>query len=183
MTKAAGLEGTAIIASDFRETLLSLGVPQGLIDEAVSFFYQVSVVKEALTLAEVNAVTAMHDPTEGGLLNGLLEIAMASRCIIEVYEDKIPVRAPTRTICRALGLDPLKLISSGVLVATVRPDLLDVALDALNDIEVDFSVIGKVVDRGDPKLLLHRINGKVEEISECLQDEISKLWSCEQVNA
>lgn len=183
MTKVAGLEGTAIIASDFRETLLSLGVPQSLIDEAVSFFYQVSVVKEALTLAEVKAVTAMHDPTEGGLLNGLLEIAMASRCVIEVYEDKIPVRAPTRTICRALGLDPLKLISSGVLVATVRPDLLDVALDALNGIEVDSSVIGKVVDRGDPKLLLHRTNGEVEEISECLQDEISKLWSCEQVNA
>jgi hydrogenase maturation factor len=179
MTKAAGLEGTAIIASDFREKLLSLGIPQGLIDEAISFFNEVSVVKEALALAEVRATTAMHDPTEGGLLNGLLEITMASRCIIEVFEDKIPVRAPTRTICRALGLDPFKLISSGVLVATVRPSLLDVALRVLKNVEVDSSVIGRVVDRGDPRLILHRASGEVEEISECPRDEISKLWSLE----
>jgi len=178
MTKAAGLEGTAIIASDFREKLLSLGISQGLIDEAVSLYNQVSVVKEALTLAEVKAATAMHDPTEGGLLNGLLEIAMASECVIEVYEDKIPVRASTRAVCRALGLDPLKLISSGVLVATVRPNLLDVALDALNNIRVDSSVIGRVVGRGSPKLLLYRASGQVEEVSECVQDEIGKLWQC-----
>jgi len=177
MTKAAGLEGTAIIASDFREKLLGLGVPQSLIDEALDFFKEISVMKEALTLAEVKAATAMHDPTEGGLLNGLLEIAIASRCVIEVYEDRIPVRAPTKTICRALGLDPLRLISSGALIATVRPNLLDLALDVLNNIGVSTSVIGRVVDRGNPKLLFHRISGEVEEISECIQDEISKLWS------
>jgi hydrogenase maturation factor len=179
MTKAAGLEGTAIIASDFKEKLLSLGIPHGLIDEAVGFFNYVSVIKEALALAEVRAATAMHDPTEGGLLNGLLEIAMASRCVIEIFEDKIPVRTPTRTICRALGLDPFKLISSGVLVATVRPSLLDVALCALKNVEVNSSVIGRVAGRGDPKLIFHRASGEVEEISECPRDEISKLWSRE----
>jgi len=176
MTKAAGLEGTAIIASDFREKLLGLGIPRSLIDEALGFFKEISVMKEALALAEVKAATAMHDPTEGGLLNGLLEIAMASRCVIEVYEDRIPVRAPTKTICRALGLDPLRLISSGALIATVRPNLLDLVLDVLNNIGVSTSVIGRVVDRGNPKLLFHRISGEVEEISECIQDEIGKLW-------
>jgi len=180
MTKAAGLEGTAIIASDFREKLLGLGISQSLVDEAMGFFKEVSVVKEALALAELKAVTAMHDPTEGGLLNGLLEIAMASGCVIEVHEDKIPVRAPTKIICKALNLDPLKLISSGVLVATVRPSLLDAALSALNDIGVSSAVIGRVLSRGDPKLLFYRSSGEVEEVLECLQDEISKLWSQRQ---
>ena len=176
VTKAAGLEGTAIIASDFRGKLVNLGVPQSIIEEALGYFNEVSVLKEALALTEIGAPTAMHDPTEGGLLNGLLEIAIASNCAIEVCEGKIPIRTPTKIICKALDLDPLKLISSGALIATIRPELVDVALKTLRDINVDFSVIGRVVDRGSPKVILHKVNGKLEEISECVRDEIGKLW-------
>lgn len=177
MTKAAGLEGAAIIASDFRERLLNLGVSRSVIDEAVQYFNEISVVKEALALARIRAPTSMHDPTEGGLLNGLVEVATASSCVIKVYEDKIPIRAPTRIICESLGLNPLKLISSGALIASVKPDLVDVALDSLRKVGVSFSLIGEVVNYGTPRVLLHRIDGKVEEVSEHVHDEISKLWS------
>lgn len=177
MTKSVGLEGTAIIASDFGEKLLGLGVPQNMLDEAVGYFKDISVVKEALALAKIKAPSSMHDPTEGGLLNGLLEVALASKCVIEIYEDKIPVRTPTRAICEALGIDPLKLISSGTLIATIRPESLDIALDVLNRMDVTSSVIGKVVERGEPKVLLHRVNGEVEEVSNHVEDEITKLWA------
>ncbi|MEM2534834.1 MAG: AIR synthase family protein, partial [Candidatus Nezhaarchaeales archaeon] len=177
MTKATGLEGTAIIASDFRVKLLELGVSQSIIEEAVRCFNDVSVVREALTLAKTRTPTSMHDPTEGGLLNGLLEVAMASGCVMTIYEDKVPIRASTKIICESLDLDPLKLISSGALIATIKPDLIDVALNSLKNIGVSFSIIGEVVDRGVPRVLLHRVNGEIEEISRYVRDEISKLWS------
>lgn len=177
MTKAVGLEGTAIIASDFKEKLLNLGIPQSVVEEASQYFNEISVVKEALALAKMKAPTSMHDPTEGGLLNGLVEVATASSCIIEVYEDRIPIRPPTKIICEALGLNPLKLISSGALIATVNPNLVDAASNSLREIGVCSSLIGKVVDCGTPRLLLHKVDGKVEEVSGYVRDEISKLWS------
>ncbi|MDH5815733.1 MAG: AIR synthase family protein [Candidatus Nezhaarchaeota archaeon] len=177
MTKAAGLEGTAIIASDFRERLLDLGVSQSIIEDALRYFNDISVVREALTLAKTKAPTSMHDPTEGGLLNGLLEVAIASGCVITIHEDKIPIRTSTKIICEALSIDPLKLISSGVLIATIKPELVDAALSSLKSIGISFSIIGEVVGRGVPKVLLHRVSGEVEEVSGYVRDEISKLWS------
>jgi len=67
LTKTAGLEGTAILATDYGNKLKDLE-PKTL-DRARKFSEQISVVKEALTAARVKGVHAMHDPTEGGVLN------------------------------------------------------------------------------------------------------------------
>lgn len=45
---------------------------------------KVSIVKEAASLARTKAVTAMYDPTRGGMAGGLIEPATASNTIIEV---------------------------------------------------------------------------------------------------
>lgn len=177
ITKAVGLEGTAIIASDFKDKLLSLGIEQSVLDEATRYFNEISVLREALALAKTKVASSMHDPTEGGLINGLIEIARASKCTIEIYEDKIPIRAPTKIICKALGLDPLKLISSGSLIATIRPNLMNKAVEVLKSAKIDFSIIGKVISEERPKVILHKANGEIEEYSDYAQDEISKLWS------
>jgi len=63
------LYGTAILARDFRDLLLRRGISHDIIRRASEFIRQVSVVKEALTLAELG-VDAMHDPTAGGILGG-----------------------------------------------------------------------------------------------------------------
>ena len=177
VTKAIGLEGSAIIASDFKNDLLKLGVSDEVISEASKYFSEISVVKEALALAKSKAASSMHDPTEGGLINGLIEIARASKCVIEVYEDKIPIRDSTKIICDALSIDPLKLISSGALIATVSPNLIDKALKSLREVNVQFSIIGRVIDRGEPKVILNRIDGEIEEYQDYVQDEIGRLWA------
>ncbi len=76
LTRTAGLEGTSIIASDYAERLKNL--PAKTLKRARSFSSQMSVVNEALGVARVRGVHAMHDPTEGGVLNGLWELAEAS---------------------------------------------------------------------------------------------------------
>lgn len=119
MTKTAGLEGTVILSTDFGEILLELRVPRGIVRRGKEFIRRVSVVEEALLLAEAELATSMHDPTEGGLLSGLAEVAYASGKTIYIHEEKVKVAEETIAITSTLGFDPLRLISSGTIVATV----------------------------------------------------------------
>jgi hydrogenase maturation factor len=74
-------------------------------------------------------VHAMHDPTEGGVITGLVEIARSAGVGIEVNLDAIPVLPEGETLCREFGLDPLGILASGALLvvcdAGSTPDLSD----------------------------------------------------------
>ncbi len=141
-TKTAGLEGTAILASDFSEKLRS--VASALKKGARGFFEQVGVAKEALAISGINGVHAIHDPTEGGVLNGLWELAEASRLGIEVDADRIPVALETKEICSALGLDPLKLMGSGSLLVAVQPSRTHLVELRLRRMGVGVSEVGRL---------------------------------------
>ena len=113
LTKSAGLEGTAILASDHADMLS--GIPEEKLRAARAFFGAVSVVKEGLYAAEHGA-TAMHDVTEGGVLGAAWEMAEAAGCCVEIDRAAVPVHPATEHICAALGLDPLRLLSSGAML-------------------------------------------------------------------
>jgi hydrogenase maturation factor len=119
LTKTAGLEGTAILAFEYEDRLK--GLKPEIVHRAKKFSDQISVVKEALSASKIRGVHAMHDPTEGGVLNGLWELAEASGLGIMVDAAGIPVSEETRAVCRALLLDPLKLMSSGSLLISADP--------------------------------------------------------------
>lgn len=116
MTKSAGVEGTAILGTDarFNERLNSKTV-----SAAKKYFERLSVVSEAVGAYRTGAVHAMHDCTEGGVLGAIYEMATASGLGIEVEEPGIPVSEETLGICSSLGVDPLRLISSGTLLIAV----------------------------------------------------------------
>ncbi|HIP56709.1 MAG TPA: hydrogenase assembly protein HupF [Ignisphaera aggregans] len=174
MTKTVAIEGTAIIATDFEHRLAERGVPKSVIESAKRFYTMVSVVREALRLAELG-VSSMHDPTEGGVIGGLVEIANASNVKIVVYENSMPIAEETRTICKALGVDPLKLISSGTLIATLSPKKAENAIRILKSMGINASIVGKVVEGKGVEV--HRVNGSVERVEEHVEDEIYRLWS------
>ena len=174
VVKSAGLEGTSILAKDFRDVLESQGIGDNLLEKAAGFAAEVSIVREALLLAEMGA-TSLHDPTEGGLIGGLVEVALASGKTLEVWEKDVPVKPETRRICEALGLDPLKLISSGALIATVPPEKLGQVKEALNSMGIEYGVAGRVHE-GAAKLIIHRIEGRTEEYEEPPVDELARVW-------
>jgi len=174
--KPAGLEGTAIIATDFADLLRKRGVPENLIRRASALVDHLSVAREAVELAEARAVSSMHDPTEGGLIGGLVEMAKASGKDFVVNESRILVAAETRVIARELKIDPLRLISSGTLLATVPGDRLDDASMILSELEAPYSVIGRV-EAGAGRLVLNRRTGDIVEYTETPQDEITRLWA------
>ena len=63
----------------------------------------------------------MHDPTEGGLATGIHELAEAAGLGARVDEEAIPISEEGGAICRAFGLDPLGVITSGALLLAVPP--------------------------------------------------------------
>jgi len=143
LTKTAGLEGTAIIALDHAAKLAGIG--SEVLDRAREFSEQISVVREALTAARTRAVHAMHDPTEGGVLNGLWELSEASGLGIRVDAEKIPVASETNVVCGTLGLDPLKLMSSGSLLVAVDPLMSRSVQRSIQKTGVFVSEIGRLV--------------------------------------
>lgn len=114
------VEGASIIAREKREDLLAQGWTIAELDEAAHYLYQpgISVLPPALLAAHAGLVTAMHDPTEGGIVTGLRELALAAQVGLEINLDAIPVPDLARRLCAEYGLDPLGTIASGALLAT-----------------------------------------------------------------
>jgi hydrogenase maturation factor len=119
LTKAAGIEGTAILVQE-RARELTAVVPATLMREGRRLHRApgISVVPDAIIAARHGA-SAMHDPTEGGIRAGLHEIAFASRVRLVVDLDRIPLLPSTTAICRHFAIDPIGLIGSGALLVTV----------------------------------------------------------------
>ncbi len=120
LSKGIALEGASILARGSRERLQRRGVPAAVCERARGFLHRpgISVQPEAAAAVESVEVHAMHDPTEGGLATGLLEIALAAGVGLRIERAAIPVLPECRAICDALGLDPLGVIASGALVVT-----------------------------------------------------------------
>ncbi|ADM27877.1 AIR synthase related protein domain protein [Ignisphaera aggregans DSM 17230] len=174
-TKAVALEGTSILCTDFAKELIDRGVDTHILERCARFIEEVSIVKEALALAEKGLVTSMHDPTEGGVIGGVTEIAYASNKTIELWLNEIPIREETRIICKKLGLDPLRLISSGTLLATVPRDRVEDAINLLKSIGIEARAIGVVKNRGRCLVEMLRDSNKIciEHVE--VEDELFRL--------
>jgi hydrogenase expression/formation protein HypE len=171
LTKSAGIEGTAILASD-REKQLKKAVEASVLEKARSFFDHISVVKEAVTAINTGGVNAMHDPTEGGIFGGIQEVADASNLGVKIFEEKIPIQPETIKICQFFKIDPLQLISSGALLISARPEFADKILESLRRNRIHASVIGEFNENPAVRTFERR-NGTVEILPRPLADH---LW-------
>lgn len=166
MTKYAAMEGTSIFASDKRDKLK--GIDSSIIEKAKNLGNSLSVIAEGRIGSELGA-NAMHDVTEGGILGACWEIADCSGVGIEVYEDKIPVLEETKIICNKLGVDYLRLISSGSMLIVCSNG--DEMLSALKKAGIVASIIGKIVEEG--KWFIS--NGEKTVLGEPTSDELYKV--------
>ncbi|ACB06985.1 AIR synthase [Candidatus Korarchaeum cryptofilum] len=176
LTKECALEGTAILSTELFNELKSRGIDEELLKRAGSFIEDISVLKESIIASKFEGVHSMHDPTEGGVLGGVQELAIASGLGFRIYEDRIPLREETVAICDALKVDPLKLISSGSLLIAVSRESVDELISALEREGVRASVIGELTDRESGMILLRK-DGSSERISEPVMDELWRLLS------
>jgi hydrogenase maturation factor len=171
------VEGTSIIAREMRDLLLTRGWDPAMLDQAVGFLYDpgISVLAPARLAADWQLITAMHDPTEGGIITGLFELATAAELGLEIDLDSIPVSAVGRQLCEEFGLDPLGTIASGALLATAPPHHIAQLEELWDRHGFSSAVIGRVLPRHEGLIAVsggHRCQFPHFEV-----DEITRLWA------
>jgi len=144
VTKALGLEGTYILINDYEERIQRI-LSKEEIKFGKSLINKISVLEEGKIGGEFG-VHSMHDITEGGLLGGLFEVAMASNKGFKIFKDKIPMLDITKKVCEEFKIDPLRLISSGSMLITTKNG--DGLIKKLKEKGIDAGIIGKISEHG-----------------------------------
>lgn len=173
---AIPIEGASIIAREMRARLLDAGWQPAELDAAANYLFEpgISVLKPALLAAQAGLVTAMHDPTEGGLATGIAELALAAGVGVEIDLDRVPVNELGRRLCAALELDPLGVLASGALLATAAPQHVDGLLQLWAAAGWPATVIGRILAPGEG--LYARRHGELAAFPTFAVDEIARLW-------
>ena len=86
---------------------------------------------EAVIAGAPEAITAMKDPTRGGLSSALHEMASKSGVGVVLREAALPVTDAVRSAGESLGIDPLHVANEGKAVMGVRPADADRVLEIL----------------------------------------------------
>jgi hydrogenase maturation factor len=172
LTKSAGIEGTAILASD-REKRLQKILTRKELSDAKNFYKQISIVPDALTAFNAGGVNAMHDPTEGGISGGIHEIADASNLGVRVFEEKISVREETKKICAHFQINPLNLIASGALLVAAEAEKADAIIECLGGKGIQASLIGEFLPNPEERVIVQK-NKKLQPLPKPASDH---LWA------
>jgi hydrogenase maturation factor len=105
-----------------------------------------SCVREALELAGIEGVDAMHDATEGGFVSALNEIAEASDVGLSITWESIPIPPEALTLKKHFGLtnkQVLSMSSTGTIIAAVKPKSKQKVTDVLMKLGLTASWIGQ----------------------------------------
>jgi len=171
ITKGAAIEGTAILSQEL-QTFLQAKLNKETIEKAKQFIKKTSVVKDALTAVKVGGIHAMHDATEGGIAAGLQEIAWTSDVGLIAHENKIHVYPETQAICKALGIDPLRTISSGALIISAETKKTEEIVARLKQKGIPASVVGAIRNKKEGVFIVRK-NGTKLDLSKPVKEE---LW-------
>jgi hydrogenase expression/formation protein HypE len=112
-----------------------------------------SVLPLAQALWDLPGLRFMRDPTRGGLVTVMHEIAHATGLTVRLEENAIPVHQPVRGICDMLGYDPLYLACEGRAVAVLSTEDAPRALD-----------IWRALPGGEAAAIIGRLNGSISQV-------------------
>jgi hydrogenase expression/formation protein HypE len=146
-----GDHGTAVLLA--RE---AFGLKGNLASDAAS------VLPLAQAIWDLPTLRFMRDPTRGGLVTVMHEIANATGMNVRLHENAIPLKPPVRGICEMLGYDPLYLACEGRAVAVVGAEDAPRALALWRALPEGASaaIIGNVGGAGAQVILETEIGGE-----------------------
>jgi len=176
ITKGLAIEGTALLARERADELRGR-IGDEFVRAAARLLDQpgISVVAEATIACRSGKVTALHDPTEGGLASAVRELATVSGAGVEIDAEAIPILPETHAVAEALGIDPLGMLASGSLLIATRAEG---APGVLRDIEaagIPVSVIGRLTeDPTEASLISGRERRPLPEFA---VDEVARVLS------
>jgi hydrogenase maturation factor len=175
LVSGIAIEATAIIAQH-RKNELSEIFDVEFIAHCKNFTKKpgISVLRAAKIASRKKLARAMHDPTEGGLVTALHEIADACQCGVEVQEEHIIYLPESRLLCEHYQIEILGAISSGALLVVTPPEKTEMLLEAYEERGLPAADIGFLTESparrklvsGEKKLDLPRYD----------RDEIGKIF-------
>jgi hydrogenase expression/formation protein HypE len=171
LTKSAGIEGTAILASD-REQQLKEALDDSVLKSAKQFYKRISIVKDAITAFNAGGVHAMHDPTEGGVTGAIHEMADASNVGVKIFPERISVEPETARICEFYRIDPHQLIASGSLLIAAEPSRANDIIKTLGENMIPAKIIGEFLASPEKRLAVNE-DGKSNVLVRPVTDQ---LW-------
>lgn len=176
LTKGLAIEGTALLARERADELRgqigeeSLAAASRLMDHP-----GISIVAEAEIARRSGEVTALHDPTEGGMASAVRELAIVSEAGVEIDAEAVPILAETRAVAKALVIDPLGMLASGSLLIATRPEGVKRVVNDIEAAGISVSVVGRLThDREEASLIS---DGKRQPLPEFAVDEVARLLS------
>jgi hydrogenase expression/formation protein HypE len=147
LTKGVPIEATTLLAREFPARLRST-LSATEIETAQNYLFEpgIGVTRDARVAVGAGHVTAMHDPTEGGVLTALWELAEASGKTLRIDPRQICVPSLARRVCEVFGIDPLCAIASGALLLTAPASDSHAICRALMQAGITCADIGSVYD-------------------------------------
>uniref|UniRef100_A0A7V3ZSR0 Hydrogenase n=1 Tax=candidate division WOR-3 bacterium TaxID=2052148 RepID=A0A7V3ZSR0_UNCW3 len=172
--KEVPIEGISIIAKEKKEIVKDI-IGEKKLNKFLKYNIKpgISIVKEAILISGFRGTLAMHDPTEGGIINGIWELCEFLNKGIIVYGDKIPVVKGFEKVFEYFNMDPLKTISSGSLLVAIKKGYEKNFELFCKKKRIGSTLIGIFKNLNEGRYILKK-DRKVE-ILPC-QDDISKIF-------
>ncbi len=135
-----------------------------------------SVAPLTESIADMEEVRFMRDPTRGGLATVVHEIAAFTGHDAHLRERDIPVRDPVRSVCHMLGYDPYYLACEGRVVAIVAPERAEDALAAWRCLAdgADAAIVGEIAG-GTGRVILETGIGGTRVLDELEDDPLPRI--------
>ncbi|MHA1993105.1 MAG: AIR synthase related protein [Candidatus Hodarchaeales archaeon] len=147
-----GAEGTGILLTSGKE-YFSTKLSEEEIEEGFNIGKNISISKKILTLNREyhEALSLVHDATEGGIYGALYECLAPFRMGCEIKSFDIPITRVTEKIAQYLNINPYKLISSGAVILICNKERAPAVLKFLNEnTSGPHRIIGSVTHKGSP---------------------------------
>lgn len=175
LTKGVPIEATAILAREFRGQL-STFLSSHEIQQAQNYLHEpgISVLRDARLAIAAGKVTAMHDPTEGGLSTALWELAEASQKTLVFDPSAVVITELSARICNFFHLDPHSAIASGAMLMAVDPQDAQKIKSALEENGIACTEIGWV-EQG-PAQVWRQTRSDRQLLPRPTRDEIARLF-------
>lgn len=182
LTKGLAIEGTALLAKECSDVLRQ-EIGDDAVDAAARLLRHpgISIVEDARVALAAGGVSAMHDPTEGGLATAVRELAAASGLGARVALEKLSILPETTAVAAALGLDPLGMLASGSLLITVEPKSAPETINALAAAGIPAARIGAITE--DPDEFILERGGDSGPLPTFAVDEVARFFAEAQERA
>lgn len=148
-----------------------------MVSDASPLWNMVKSVVPIRTSEGKPAISAMKDPTRGGLAGALNEMAQKSGTGIVIEQKELPIKESVSSACEMLGIDPLEVANEGKAIICVKAEHAEEVLTIVREHEYgnDAAIIGEVTEDNSGKVLMRTTIGSMRYVDTPTGDLIPRI--------